>query len=98
MKPTEQQLQIGLVMALPEQLTSREYSDSFGPLICWKGLRCNYVTEHEWPAIVGMVFRQWLEQGQRDFGQYRYFSLVANWQEAAEYLVEIGAITIEGQL
>ncbi len=86
---TDNQLKAALARALPDKLSYRE-----GFLPKWKDEK-TFVTDHEWPAIVSMAFNSYLLKENRSSLQYSYFSPVASWQEIAEYLVYIGAITIE---
>lgn len=89
---TEEQLKLALVKAMPDRLC---ISKGFGNLMWHPPEMGALVTEHEWPAIVGMAFARWLDEGDRDFAQYSFFSPIATWQEVAAYLSEIGAIKVE---
>lgn len=51
------------------------------------------VRETEWPAIVGLVFHKWKKEQTADFKR-QYFLPDVSWQEMAEYLVDIGAISV----
>jgi len=108
MKPTEQQLQIALTRALPEQLGVKGSTICWNNEFVWGGAA---VTEHEWPAIVGMVEEsltqiEWMhylrhlamlvrepKQSEIQIQQY----MLASWQVRAQALTDLGAITIEEQ-
>ena len=92
MNASEQQLKDALVAAMPLLFFSEREFGKY-TILRWRHSR-QIVTPHEWLDIARMVFIEWLKKGGRHVVQYKYFSLSVSWQDAAEYLVEIGAITI----
>jgi len=92
---TEEQLKLALIRALPDTIRITPDGCANPNHMYWLHGDCDAVTQHEWPAIVGMAFTKWIEEGGRDFAYYSFFSPIVSWQQVATYLAEIGAIKIE---
>ena len=98
MQYTEEQR--ALVLALPEELEehSTRGHGIYGiesNLFTWKEEPYQRVSPYEWDCIVRIAFHKWIEEGQRNFMHYNYFSPIVSWQEIAGYLARIGAINIQ---
>lgn len=94
-EPRDAMLKVAIMRALPDELD-----------MAWTGFDCrrraviwryssSFVSAYEWNYLVGKVYKQFLEGDLDDFQDYRFFSPLATWQEIAEYLVEIGALTLD---
>lgn len=107
MKYTEDQLKNALVRALPDSLfIDVDYGASNIPR--WTDFQ--FVTPHEWPAIVGMIEDRLMDEqwhnyrdavrlitlgGVRLISQYAKCDLSAKWQTRAQALADIGAIEVK---
>jgi len=98
MKYTEEQLKRALVEALPDRLSTDVYLETMEDYFFWteKG---SQVTEHEWPAIVGMVEDDLTREQHADYMMLLTSSVkeirdVFKWQIRTEALINIGFLKL----